>query len=565
MKQEPEKQSVDVFSFTDEKLLGEGNFGKVTRYQYNGSNPVLKALTEGVPGKYLVAKEYKLKELSSEMTDKDRRGIERKNLQAKEAYDNEIQITRYLQENPAHVQQPLYAQGTVVELGKEKTLIVSELIYVTKNQTGELSSRNLNEYLNGLRANTAWRSPAKKDQPTFLPGMLANFAQNIHTSQSQLHEQGVLHLDTALRNFMVSNQQSSGPAGLSLRIIDFGLSRIPNPEQNAVRITAAKSELPLMPIIRYDVAAAIPRVNVNDTQKRDIDLSIHTDLFAKKITLMEMACALMNKDEVKLLSKDPSHPEQNVSFRRKLTDAESLTHFFKNLEAFVKNVDIIQEANEEKGLPEIRGFDTRKAPLTDFIQSFNKYMTQMPDKNLSAEEIRREDATLFQEAMRVYEQVIEKNSSLHESPQPTAGYEDGASSEAGYEDKGYENESSSSAGYENKGYEEDETSSDDESAINTKDGYSTNIEPDKNTADNHDNKPKHSSTLDMARALSGKAAVQSVLSHSTENKADTVKNEKPTTAAKTASQPPAPTQPNKAEPSTTPKDEETPHPPRMGR
>jgi len=361
-----------------------GNFGVVRPYRYVGDDDNLRSLVKQVPNNYIMLKEFKTLEIEASADSDTATKLTKKNHHARETFENEVNIVQHLQNNSQQISNPMYARGAVIELDNGEKRIASEFIFYgtksTKDNDNIPVASNLNDYLQSRLTDVTWHDPKKDTElKKQLSGLFTNITEGIHTSQSQIHGMGVLHLDTALRNFMLSTDSS-------IRLIDFGLSRV-MPENGIVPITFNRDNSPESPRTRYDKAAYSSKKSKTDPNMRELSLSIRTDLFAKKFTLMELACVIMGGNEHSLTkglsdSRKVTAKKDNIV----LSDQETLQYYLNNLIEFGETHMIGKR-------------DPRNPIFNAFIASFREYLTHIPEAGASKESIIAEDQELFKNAM----------------------------------------------------------------------------------------------------------------------------------------------------------------------
>lgn len=241
----------------EKKELSSGAQGVAFRAKYTGDDPKLKAMTSENEQHYVVIKEVKIVE-----------GEEISNLGALSAFRQESSIVRQLPTTS-----PYIARGAVIRMNGEEG-IASELISYTAGPKGPISS-DASKYLPAFSAATKFKGKKGSDRAALKQGLtqiLAGFANSIHQAQHDMHQAHLLHLDTALRNFMIDRPTiDDGKLKFNLRMIDFGQSRqMSDPKFGYATIAFNAQE-------RMPYYASDQRAILGDTLDKNYSLALKTD------------------------------------------------------------------------------------------------------------------------------------------------------------------------------------------------------------------------------------------------------------------------------------------------
>lgn len=332
-------------------------------------------------------------------------------IQAHRTYQNEVEIVSHIQQVQDGMQS-LFAKGAVIMLEDGSLIIASELVYHTMDDAG-FHTTNLENYLKMFREAYIQKGDINNKQQALknvksagleyaLIEILQQFGAGIHRAQRQLHELKLLHLDTHGGNFMIGAPEilADGKLNLPLKIIDFGLSKKMT-EAGEIRFDVPSDNTRELIPERYDRSAKFTSTD-DATGKLYYVRSIHTDLYTKKIALMEMLLTLAGETFDKLLAESTRHT-YNSSFRKNLTDEEALQIYMHNLMHYLN------------ALPKEHPF---KNVLTIYALQMTPYLTAMPNRTAALSTIIEEDNQFFNQAMTNTElQLIEYRQSLAEIPE----------------------------------------------------------------------------------------------------------------------------------------------------
>ncbi len=328
----------------DEAVIGSGMTGKVVTCKYTGSDPdVIRVANNG-----LVA----VKILNADITPNK----------------NEEQVLNNLQTliaTPA---------PRTAEVGGVR---VMEIVAYQNEPT------DLKKFLE-TRASSLSNNPNALGQP--LKTALDRIFAQIILNQNNLHENNVLHLDTAPRNFLVTTEP--GTNNLVLKITDFGLS-VPT----------------IMPKEGEAYHNQQAPVRIVDQEGYNGRAGVKTDIYARKMAMLEVIALAGGLDEiprVKLYGKDLTQGDHDLikKFISKYPDEknikvprnnEALTHetwgflrIFsqdKNDEFFLKqSLDAVRDKVNAKADPKVA------AELNEVLIRYEAYLTTMPQVELRKDE-----------------------------------------------------------------------------------------------------------------------------------------------------------------------------------
>jgi serine/threonine protein kinase len=165
---------------------------------------------------------------------------------------------------------------------------------------------------------------------------IENIFLSIISSQMELHETNILHLDTSPRNFVMTDN--------GVKIIDFGLSLTMDTTG-----TSEDIRFPLNPLYLYDAKAAIGEGK-----------SIETDIYSRKIAMMEVLLTYLNINR--------------SEYGNAITSSLNKQYISSNKDRLVKALSILEEyANKDKTV--------KKQFVLDIIADYRDYLTYMPTKS----------------------------------------------------------------------------------------------------------------------------------------------------------------------------------------
>lgn len=357
------------------KVIGAGAFGEVSLAEYTGADPVIKNF-----GTTIVVKKFT-------------------NLQA--PLDNDIAISPYLHavtKNNSVLRNKINSGVAILDDEGHQQLISQ---FVAYDDGPPSSSGDLGKFLTEANVNC---DPEFSSLPSFdnenIGITIAQFSVAIHESVSALHDVGVFHFDTAIRNFLVDKPDYDEHGNIlkfNLKVSDFGLSQV-IPAGGVVELTEGN-----FPIKWIDSRA----LNGNGH-------SIATDLYATRISMLEtigMALGMSHYDIMHhIIAFSPEHNLQDfISIKANLEqpDNDSLQFFVANAENLARNHPDVERGEQ----------------INMFLNCYREYLTQMPagckmegaytDDEMDA--ICVEDKRKFNEATQLYAQTM--SAMLADSPQ----------------------------------------------------------------------------------------------------------------------------------------------------
>jgi len=367
------------------KPLGEGQFGRVSLYVYNGNTPdILNLTTTRQAGGLLMVKEFKEGDVESADA-----------MLAYNADKNEKNNIQYLVGKQKPHEQKHYPDYRVVKAGN-KELILGEIISYGVDNENKLQTSDMEKFMQGLAQNMNFKS-ANTVQMEGLQWLLQGFMASIVRAQHQLNMNGMLHLDTACRNFMITMPNiNDGALDFNAKIIDLGLSHIMNAEGKYHTIVAKGSKL-VLPLLYMSQNCFLPEkikdADGNEQIKREF--SIHSDIFSRKVATMEMLAFLLGKKLKDFCQLDASKDWQMQ--RKTMNDTQVLQSYFSKIKELVNALE---------------NNDMRKIIVSEFINNYQAYLTTMPTVLLTVKEMLQSDLELFNSASNRYRDKL-KNESIH--------------------------------------------------------------------------------------------------------------------------------------------------------
>lgn len=368
--------------FIKVQSLGFGAYGTVASYIYNGFDPTLLALSSTKqPGGTIVIKMFHHDKVDM----------------------HEVRNVSYLSQGLLPRESLRYPQQAIINL-EGKICIASELI-----QHGVNQSSDLEKFLSDMSNHLGFFSG--KFQIEAAKYALQGFAQAIVTAQQQLHSVGLLHLDTALRNFLVTQPQLvNGAIKFSAKISDFGLSGKYNEQGKYERayLNLPQQDL-LLPYSMLNQETLIKTLDPN-TNTAKITFTIHTDIFSRKAALMEMLIVWLGHQRENILAVDMRVDKNNPHL---IIPRENAGDYFHQrhslggdkpgdeylLQKYLENVSNVTVLEIVKGNP-------RAAMVREFLDAYKPYLTTMPNRDLSIAAIETQDMALFQQAHDRYQATL---------------------------------------------------------------------------------------------------------------------------------------------------------------
>jgi len=238
------------------------------------------------------------------------------------------------------------------------SLIISELITylpITPHQE-KFSPSDLRHFMQLIIFTLSKSKPVLSDkQKNYFKRIFCEIINRMYEAQYQLHILGILHLDTAPRNFVLKSINANTDITISLKIIDFGLSQ-PFTETFSNFQYNINEEMILFDLTRLDNATLINfnQLVTNSTMK----VSIYTDFFAMKATIIEIFGLFLGMESADIFGNVlEGNWEEAVVM---MTDEERLTICLNNV---------------EKKAQELKKNDSRGEIVQDLISLYNPYLT----------------------------------------------------------------------------------------------------------------------------------------------------------------------------------------------
>lgn len=362
--------------------LGSGAFGTVFLCQYDGSHPdVLKLcdINKMVAVKYFTSGNIDQAELAN----------------VKAIYERSISTftaemaplfsldSPRLRDNPEQQEQQLSAldeavdkkiaefrENVVVSLPMKSNRgdvvgVVSPLVAYAYTPQKTYSS-DLQDYLIDVATSLPYlkkgsdelRNPTQKTLGEDVAISLAQLSSAMLKGQEQLHAIGMLHNDTAARNFLVSAIKRNGVGDIisfDVKLADPGLSGV-------------MAENGLMPV---DATRNVPIRYLNRSVIETRYYDIYSDIYSLKAALIENVGLLQRKMHPDVLCQQPGESANDFfNFRFQKTDNEALLHFLSNVQHGLSTLSPAV-ANQ----------------IATFINYYHDFMTTMPPANLSLKEV----------------------------------------------------------------------------------------------------------------------------------------------------------------------------------
>lgn len=417
--------TAELAQFQRVKLLGQGEFGLVSLYSYTGDDPQIVSLTNtGKSGGLLIVKEFKeaaintdeikknviarLGELSGQTLEfwinNDIKRIKADNQLAIEADRSEKSTINYLASTHRQGEEASYPLSSVIQAG-DKTWIIAQVISYGINVHHEPVSSDLEKFMQSLSTNMSFAS----DNPAAMAGlerMLNSFTASLVSAQHHLNSKGVLHMDTAIRNFLVCQPEiKEGELTFGLKICDFGLSKIMSDTGKAALINEVGSPVKLPILYMNNEMFLQQRMEEGGKQYVKREFSVHTDIFSRKVAIMEMLGTLagMNFKESFLQNRD------YLNSRRGMSDTNVLEIYLNSVKQAALALTV---KKDEQGNIINRVNDWRSQIILDFITSYEPYLTRVPDSKLGKEEALAADFKSFSESAATHQALLSKKPSI---------------------------------------------------------------------------------------------------------------------------------------------------------
>jgi serine/threonine protein kinase len=356
------------------KELGKGAFATVGLYQYSGKDPIITQLC-AESGGYLAIKRPQTTSAFKDKAQEASRQIEQ------QIDANEKMITATLQSaDPAAKNSP-YVRGVNLAIDGTHCIALEFVAYKDK-QSKKPKSSDLENFLTDTIYDLRHDLTSSSKKPALgLAQMLNSFVVSMKTGLDALHDKGILHLDFAARNCLVSAAEvKDNQLNFSVKVADYGLSRL-LPTSGSVPV----------------VNASRMAVHIMDQETLTTkQASIKADIFSLKIALLETLSLMIGKslsDVTVLKDIDNTDPKAFFLKRLNLTDEEVLKTYLENFNQLVSGLD-----KEDMRVPLVKSF----------VQSFQTYLTSMPPSGLSTAETRKQDSALFTSAVAQHAEKIQQ-------------------------------------------------------------------------------------------------------------------------------------------------------------
>lgn len=363
--------------------LGSGAFGTVFLCQYDGSHPdVLKLcdVNKMVAVKYFTSGQVDQAELANVKAIYER-SINTFTAELAANFPLDSPRTR---DNPDKQEERLGALDEAVEerLNEFKKNVVVSL--PMKSNRGEVVgvvsplvayaytpqktySSDLQDFLTDVSTSLPYlsagsdelRDVTQKTLGNNVAISLAQFTSAMLKGQDQLHTIGMLHNDTAARNFLVSAIERNGLGDIvsvDVALADPGLSGVMK-EDGTMPVDTTRN-VPFRYLSR----------SVLDTRQYDI----YSDIYALKASLIENLGFLEQKMNSDVLCHQPGESSNDFfNFRFQKNDNEALSHYLNHVQ---RGLSMMTPAIANQ--------------VATYINYYHDFMTIMPPANLKMEEVR---------------------------------------------------------------------------------------------------------------------------------------------------------------------------------
>ncbi len=343
--------------FTPFAKLGGGKGGKVFLYQYQGDDADILALCKPPEKNGLIAVKF------SHPPDEREAAI------AGRMYE-------FRQKNP---HKPLDRVNKIQQIGDDSGFIciLSQYEYFNDlEDTPSIRSDDLQWFINSnfgkpgvIPASSKIRDAFQANYDIFMSQLISN----MHIAQSQFHQLGALHLDTATRNFIMNLDidDENNVINMKPKLADFGLSSFLQPgTQFGEGYPETKNPLRWM--------------DQNALYQNRGKTSIQTDLFALKVTIIGTLCLSFDSQNTlesqvlpKLADRGPGASQWS--------NAQALQFYLKHLDEIV-----LASACPEH----------QKIQLKQFLESYEYYLTQVPEGDFNSAQ--KEDRQLLLDANKQF-------------------------------------------------------------------------------------------------------------------------------------------------------------------
>ncbi len=338
---------LDEFVVSDSKPLGIGKTSEPILVRYTGSDPNIKKF-----GTDLVLK-------------RTHRQAEKSSRPFQHSLQYEVENIDAINEQFPKVQPQQVIIGASIDLSSAEgieTAIIMPLI----SYSAEAKPANAYQYLN-----LAVHNSDPEFSRTRIANTLNDFIHNIQSAVQELHGLGYLHLDGALRNYMLQHTKKEGAGEFAFKLIDLGLSR---------PIVVEKGLATLLPIEQPLTILDKRALYLENGARR---VSIVTDLFQMRCMMLEMVGLAVGLSQNEILGlKDKEGKEiplrgYEKARRAYASDDELLVCLTNNLIHYLKKRELFEE---------------KAQPLLIWLNAYHPYMTQLPAYTL--EEISTKEGAL---------------------------------------------------------------------------------------------------------------------------------------------------------------------------
>ncbi len=380
------QQLLAAKGFTFVKTLRPGGIsgGSLDLYSYKGDDQEVKNLLHD--GELLLKTE-----LDADADKEPDKKIKQRITHGKMTFQNEFEnIASLLAQNngDADLKRP---KMLAMEFGGKK-FIFNECIY--QDPAAKIAA-NLQDHMESMyqvdavfiyESLDAKGMQTRKDQRT---AELDKIFENIVSAQNQLHDRQLLHLDSAGRNYCML------PDG-GLKVIDFGASL----KMNLEGCIDGSRPYTQIPTSFFDQRGLLP-----PTQGKT---SIETDLFARRMTMMETMAIYMGFNTDGLRQGEiyykglPGYPttQHMQLFLRGIDNDIRLNNVFNNLMA---EAVLLQQAG-----------DVRGDVIIEQLNKYKPYLTSMPQFT-SLAQMRTDESRAFTDCVSLNKEV-QRLTSILENP-----------------------------------------------------------------------------------------------------------------------------------------------------
>lgn len=392
--------SVKSSDFVKVSDLGKGNFGMVSLSHYTGDIQAIKAL-----GQYVAIKQIDPAKVHSA------------------DIKNETQNIAYLESRAAECKPTYFPRSCVVDVddliisgtNHKQVWIVSEAVaYEYDENNLPVKSCNLEEYMSKLAHDAEFIQTGKI---LGVENGLYELLIAMKNAVEQLHDIDVLHLDISPRNFLLCLEGQGSSKRLSVKIIDFGLSRI---SRKLAPLEVSAQSVP----VRY--------MNKESLAHRTV--SLMTDLYSLKAAMIELlglACGKLTSEILafptlkKVLMAHNVVKSDTGKLQGKKLDGTNLQDI-AFIKAFDRQTDI---RTLELYLDNVIGAasmcqDKRGEQIAELLQEFRDYLTILPPTHEA--DFRKFDDSVFEEAIERAETANRRRSRAHVVVNPDTSWQDAA-------------------------------------------------------------------------------------------------------------------------------------------